>query len=100
MARVAAMRPHGARVQLPRTGKNGERIAARGSQSMRLVVFGTQPQTWTLYAFGQRSTPGQPHADDQAELFSRKQFKSALLDKAELMQHLESTTTLEIPAAR
>ena len=77
--------------------KNGERTASGGSQSIRLVVFGPRPQTWTLHAFGQQSSPG-PHFDDQAELFSKRELKPALLDKAELMQHLESTTTLAIPA--
>jgi acyl-homoserine-lactone acylase len=77
--------------------KNGERIAARGSQSIRLVVFGKQPQTWTLYAFGQQSTPGAPHFDDQAELFSRKEMKPALLEKEELMKHVRSTVVLERP---
>ncbi len=77
--------------------KAGERIAAKGSQAPRLVVFGKQPQTWTLYAFGQQSTIGAPHADDQAPLFSRKELKPALLEHDELMQHLESKTELSIP---
>ncbi len=77
--------------------KNGERIAARGSQSPRLIVFGKQPQTWTLYAFGQQSTVGLPHADDQAELFSKKEMKPALLDREELMKHVESTVVLDVP---
>jgi acyl-homoserine-lactone acylase len=73
--------------------KAGEKIAARGSQAVRLVVFGKEPQAWTLYAFGQQSSPG-PHYDDQAELFSRKEMKPALFEKEELMKHVKSTTEL------
>jgi acyl-homoserine-lactone acylase len=76
---------------------NGERIAARGSQAIRLVVFGKKPETFTLYAFGQQSTPGLPHADDQAELFSKQELKPALLDVDELIQHVESKNVLEMP---
>ena len=78
--------------------KNGERIVTQGSQAMRLVIFGKKPQVWTLYAFGQQAAVGQPHSDDQAELFSRRQFKRLVLDKAELMKNLESTQTLDVPA--
>jgi acyl-homoserine lactone acylase PvdQ len=77
--------------------KAGERIASKGSQAPRLIVFGKSPQTWTLFAFGQQSTPGLPHADDQAPLFSRKELKPALLDHDELMQHVESKITLQVP---
>jgi acyl-homoserine-lactone acylase len=78
--------------------KKGERVVTRGSQAMRLVVFGRKPETWTLYAFGQQSTVGLPHADDQARLFSSRQFKAMLLDKGELLKNLQSTATLEVPA--
>lgn len=77
--------------------KHGERVVTRGSQAMRLVIFGSKPEVWTLYAFGQQSAAGQPHSDDQAELFSRRLFKPLLLDKAALLKHLESTQTLDVP---
>lgn len=76
---------------------HGERIVTRGSQAMRLVVFGKRPEVWTLYAFGQQATAGLPHADDQAELFSQRRFKRMPLDLTELRKHLESTVALDVP---
>lgn len=79
------------------TDKNGERLARQGSQAMRLMVWGDgKLESWSLYAFGQQTAPGR-HFGDQVPLFSRREFKPALFDRDDLMQHLESTTVLEVP---
>lgn len=78
--------------------KNGQRLVYRGSQGTRLVVFGERPQSWSLRAFGQQMDPTSPHGADQVVLISRRQFKPMLLDKAELLKHVESTKTLDVPA--
>jgi Penicillin amidase len=64
---------------------------------MRLVVLGPNAQSFSLRAFGQHMDPGARHAADQIPLMSRRQFKPMLLDKQELLKHVESTITLEIP---
>ena len=81
-----------------RPDKDGRMHAYRGSQGMRLVVFGPNAQSWSLRAFGQQMDPAGPHAADQVSLISRRQFKPMLLDKAELLKNLESTKTLDVPA--
>jgi hypothetical protein len=79
-----------------RPAGNGQLFAYRGSQGMRLVVFGRQPQSWSLRAFGQQMEAGALHAADQVPLISRRQFKPMLLERAELLQHIESTITLDM----
>jgi acyl-homoserine-lactone acylase len=77
---------------------HGERLATQGSQAIRLMSFGPAGlETWSLYAYGETTTPG-AHFADQVPLISRAELKPGLFDKAELMQHLESTLVLEIPA--
>jgi acyl-homoserine-lactone acylase len=78
---------------------HGERLATRGSQATRLMSFTPAGlQTWSLYAYGETTTPG-PHFADQVPLISRAVLKPGLFDKTDLMQHLESTVVLEIPPA-
>jgi acyl-homoserine lactone acylase PvdQ len=79
--------------------ENGQRLVYRGSQGTRLVVFGERPQSWSLRAFGQQLDATSPHGTDQVALISRRQFKPMLLDKAELLKHVESSRTLDVPAA-
>ena len=81
-----------------RPDKDGRMRAYRGSQGMRLVVFGPTAQSWSLRAFGQQMDPAGPHAADQVSLISRRQFKPMLLDRDELLKNLESTNTLDVPA--
>jgi acyl-homoserine lactone acylase PvdQ len=76
---------------------DGTLHAYSGSQGMRLVVLGPNAQSFSLRAFGQHMDPGARHAADQIPLMSRRQFKPMLLDKQELLKHVESTITLEIP---
>lgn len=79
------------------TDKHGERLVRQGSQAMRLMVWGDgKLESWTLYAFGQQTAPGR-HFGDQVPLFSRRELKPALFDRDDLMEHLESTTVLEMP---
>jgi acyl-homoserine-lactone acylase len=80
--------------------EHGERLATQGSQATRLMSFGAAGlQTWSLYAYGEATAPG-AHFADQVSLISRADLKPGLFDKADLMQHLESTLVLDIPADR
>lgn len=79
---------------------HGERLATRGSQATRLMSFGAAGlKSWSLYAYGESTVPG-AHFADQVPLISRAELKPALFDKAELMQHLESTLILDIERDR
>ncbi|MGH8249877.1 MAG: penicillin acylase family protein [Steroidobacteraceae bacterium] len=77
--------------------KNGELHAYRGSQGTRLVVLGRNAQSWSLRAFGQQMDPTAPHGADQVPLISRRQFKPMLLRQEELLKHVESSITLDVP---
>jgi acyl-homoserine lactone acylase PvdQ len=76
---------------------SGRRYAEIGSRLLRLTIF-TQPiQSFTLHNFGQTPRKGSPHRDDQAELTSQRKLKPVLFERSELMPHVKSELTLEIP---
>jgi acyl-homoserine lactone acylase PvdQ len=73
------------------------RHAIIGSRLLRLVVFTEPLQSWTLHNFGQTSRPDSPHYADQARLTSERRLKPVYFDRADLMPHVKSEITLEIP---
>lgn len=75
----------------------GRRYAEIGSRLLRLTIFANPIQSFTLHNFGQSSRKDSPHRDDQAQLTSERRLKPVLFDKAELMPHVTSELTLEIP---
>ncbi len=76
---------------------SGHRMAEIGSRLLRLTIFSDPIQSFTLHNFGQTPKAGSPHRDDQARLTSERRLKPMLFDRAELMPHVTSQMTLEVP---
>jgi acyl-homoserine lactone acylase PvdQ len=75
----------------------GQRHAEIGSRLLRLTIFTRPIQSFTLHNFGQTPRKGSPHRDDQARLTSERKLKPVLFEKSELMPHVKSEITLEVP---
>jgi penicillin amidase len=71
-----------------------------GGQSCCMVVILSDPiQSFSILPWGESDHPDSPHYSDQAEaLFSKSQFKSTYFNKDELLNNLESTTEMTVPA--
>ncbi len=76
---------------------SGHRFAEIGSRLLRLTIFSDPIQSFTLHNFGQTPKQGSPHRDDQARLTSERRLKPMLFERAELMPHVTSQMTLEVP---
>ena len=61
----------------------------RGNSFVAVVEFGPRLRAKSVLAGGQSGDPASPHFSDQAEMYSRGQFKDVLFYKADIMQHLE-----------
>jgi hypothetical protein len=75
----------------------GQRHAEIGSRLLRLTIFTKPMQSFTLHNFGQTPRKDSPHRDDQAQLTSERRLKPVLFEKSELMPHVKSEITLEVP---
>jgi penicillin amidase len=60
-----------------------------GDSYVAVVEFGKHPEARSLLVFGQSSDPAAPHFFDQADLYSRQQFKPAWFDLKEIKRHLD-----------
>ena len=77
----------------------GRRHAAIGSRLLRLTIFTDPIQSFTAHNFGQSGRPDSPHFDDQAaRLTSLRRLKPVYFDRAELLPHVRSQVTLDVPS--
>ncbi len=77
----------------------GRRHALIGSRLLRLTIFTDPIQSFTIHNFGQSSDSTSPHYDDQArELTSKRIVKPVYFEKGELLPHVTSERTLDVPA--
>jgi hypothetical protein len=69
-----------------------------GSRLLRLTIFTNPIQSFTIHNYGQSGRPDSPHYEDQvAKLTSARQVKPVYFEKSELMRHLKSERTLDVP---
>lgn len=74
----------------------GLRWVTAGQRQPCLTVFSNPIQSFTSAPFGQSDHPESRHYSDQAHLLSERRFKSTYFNRAELLNHVESRTVLEI----
>jgi acyl-homoserine lactone acylase PvdQ len=84
-------------ISFDRIGDTPNFIGRGGQTSTQVVLLTNPPRSWTVVPLGQSDHPESPHFDDQAEkLFSHGKMKPTyFLDKADLMNHVESTKVLQ-----
>lgn len=76
--------------------ENGQRMAFRGTQSLRLMLFGDSVQSFTVHPHGQSDDPQSRHFSDQSRLLSEKRLKPVYFYKEELLPKVTSTTVLNV----
>jgi acyl-homoserine-lactone acylase len=61
----------------------------RGNSFVAVVEFGPRLRAKSILAGGNSGNPASPHFSDQAEMYSKGQFKDVLFYKADIEKHLE-----------
>jgi acyl-homoserine-lactone acylase len=61
----------------------------RGNSFVAVVEFGPRIRAKSILAGGQSANPASPHFSDQAEMYSKGQFKDVLFYKADIEKQLE-----------
>ena len=61
----------------------------RGNSFVAVVEFGPRVRAKSILAGGNNNKPGSPHFADQAEMYSRGQFKDVLFYKEDIARNLE-----------
>ena len=61
----------------------------RGNSFVAVVEFGPRVRAKSILAGGQSGDPRSPHFSDQAEMYSRGQFKDVLFYKEDILKQLE-----------
>ena len=69
--------------------KNRRIYGDRGNSFVALVEFGPRLRAKSILAGGNSGNPASPHFTDQAEMYSKGQFKDVLFYKTDILQHLE-----------
>jgi acyl-homoserine-lactone acylase len=63
----------------------------RGNSFVAVVEFGKRIQARSVLAGGESGHPSSPHFNDQAEMYTKGQFKEVLFYRADVEQHSERT---------
>jgi acyl-homoserine-lactone acylase len=69
--------------------------ANHGDTYVAVTEFGSKVRAQVLLSYGNASQPGSKHIGDQLPLLSEKKLRDALLDKTEVLKHLEKRELLK-----
>lgn len=72
-----------------------QRFAVVGASYMSVVEFSNVPQSLSVMPFGSSGRRKSPHFFDQAQLYSKQQFKPAWFTAEDVEKHAKSTLVLE-----
>jgi acyl-homoserine-lactone acylase len=77
-------------------GPDGDNFrAVTGDSYVAITEFSDPVRASVLLSYGNSSQPGSPHNGDQLELFSRKEMRTAWLQREEIEANLEARETLQ-----
>jgi acyl-homoserine-lactone acylase len=74
--------------------KDSVKIAVAGETFVAVTEFGEKVRARVMLAYGNATQPGNRHIGDQLELLSGKKLREALLDREDILKHLEKRETL------
>lgn len=72
---------------LPPTAQRKKQYGVVGGSFIGVYEFGDKVQAATVLQFGQSSDPKSPHFMDQAELYSKREFKPAWFEWSDVQSH-------------
>jgi penicillin amidase len=75
----------------PPTADHKKQYGVVGGSFIGVYEFGDKVQAATILQFGESSDPNSPHFMDQAELYSKRQFKPAWFDWSEVLAHAKQS---------
>jgi len=75
----------------PPTAEHKKQYGAVGGSFIGVYEFGDKVQASTILQFGESSDPKSPHFMDQAELYSKRQFKPAWFEWSDVLAHAKQT---------
>jgi acyl-homoserine lactone acylase PvdQ len=76
---------------VPVSATRKKQYGAVGHSFVGVYEFGDKVQAATILQFGASSDPKSPHFMDQAELYSKKQFKPAWFDWSDVLAHAKAS---------
>ena len=75
----------------PPTAQRKKQYGVVGGSFIGVYEFGDKVKAATMLQFGESSNPDSPHFMDQAQLYSKKQFKPAWFDWDDVLAHAKSS---------
>jgi acyl-homoserine-lactone acylase len=78
----------------PEAASGFKGYATSGDTYVAITEFGSKVRARVLLSYGNASQPGSKHIGDQLPLLSEKKLREALLDKKEVLKHLEKREVL------
>ncbi len=79
-----------------REGSDQIKTAVAGETFTAIVEFGPETRAMVALSYGNATQPGNKHAGDQLVLMSEKRLRPALLERKEVMLHLEKQESLQL----
>ncbi|NEU07757.1 acylase [Flavihumibacter sp. R14] len=74
--------------------------AVGGETYVAITEFGKKVKASVLLSYGNSSQPGTKHAGDQLQLLSERKFRQALLEKEEVLKHLEEKELINMTVGK
>jgi penicillin amidase len=76
---------------VPPTAERKKQYGAVGGSFIGVYEFGDKVNAATILQFGESSDPESPHFMDQAELYSKRQFKPAWFEWSDVLAHAKQS---------